>query len=373
MNDLRIHTKKVETNMYELFEDTNLPRYTTVNIGQVNLLKRTYQREVHKVIDYFGNRVTSVLNNHILNRLIVTGCPALTTDLQKFVYNVKIRANYLADNLGFTSASNYGVIHKGHFYGGASEIILHDNSDFDEEEVYGNWRDADAVRVLTHPFTDYKLVPPMGQLYCDRKGVLVTLSVNIAKLMVQYKGFLDSRLYMEDSERMLIGSAHFIRMHVLPNILKSHVDFVLYNRLKDIFYTLPNYECIGKLPFAVIDYRSIADDIAGEIVDRFKDKPYNYGQFLQSVPGIFSENMLESLRMPDEAKTKQVWWALFLSRLEDMFLLMHLMGSEGVRNNSRYYEKFMTNCKWFLRDNTFKSVVSNSIYSGYLSDMKEVI
>ena len=359
--------------MYELFEDSNLPTYTTINIGQVNLLKRTYQREVYRVIDYFASRVSSVENSHILNRLIVTGCPSNVVDLQRFVYNIKIRANYLADNFQFTSASNYGKIHDGHFYGGAKEIILHDSSDFDESEVYENWRDVSAVKVHTHPFTDYKLVPPMGQLYSNRKGVLVTLSINIAKLMVQYKAFMDSRIALPDDERMNLGSMHFIRMHVLPNILKSHVDLVLYNRLKDNFYILNNCESINKLPFPVINYANIADDITVEIINKFKDKSYNYVQFLQSVPAIFSDNILDVLQMPDEAKTKQVWWALFLSRLEDMFLLIHLMGDQGTNTNSKSYEKFITNAQWFLRDNTFKSVVSNSIYKGYLTDMKDII
>lgn len=358
--------------MYELFEDVNHPKHPTVKPGQIDLLRRTYKREVQKVIDYYGSRVYSIDNNHILNRMIVTGCPAVRYDLQKFTSAIKTRAPSLAAVYELTSSEKYGKVRSGNFYGGTMEILLHDSSDFDEEQVYANWRYAEPVKVLTHPFSDYKLVLPDGKKYTSKDGLLTVLSINISMLMVQYKAFVDSRIALNDEDRMRLGSAHFIKMHVLPNILKSQVELVLYNRLKNQFYGIPGHECEARLPFPIIDYTSIADDIAKEYIDRFADKPMSYAQVLQSIPGIYKSNMLDTLCMPDEAKTKQVWWALFLTRLEDMFFLMHLLGDRGMKNNTRYYEKMVTSCRFFLRDNSFKKVVSESIYRGYLSDMKDI-
>lgn len=357
--------------MYELFEDTNLPTQPVVKIGSIDLLKRTYQREVLKVVDYYGSRVSNVLNDHLLNRIITTACPPVGYDLQKFLFNAKVRAPSVADNFQLTFAGNYGKIHNGVFYGGAMEIILLDEQDFDEQEVYANWRDVDAVKVLTHPFTDYKLIPPFGQQYTDQKGLLVVLSLNISKLLVQFKGWVDSRRMLEPEERISLGPQHFIKMHVLPNILRSHVEFILYNRMKDQFYTLPNYTALGRTPFSVIDYSNLADEICKGYLERFQDQPSSYATFFQSIPGVFTENIRQNMMMPDEAKTKQVWWALFLTRLEDMFFAMHVGGNPGMNNNTKYINKFRTTCYWFLRDNTFKKVLSESIYSGYLSDMKE--
>lgn len=359
--------------MYDLFEDTNLPRYPTIKPGSMELLKRTYQREVLKVIDYYATRVTNIRNDHILNRMLVTGCPSLGYDLQKFLSLSKERVLNISDVIGLTYSANYGKIFKDVFYGGCMEVLLLDTDDFDEEEVYKDWKNVDAIRVLKHPFTDYELVPPFGQRYSDNDGLLTVLSINVAKLFVQYKGFIDSRRLMVAEERMNLNSTHFIKMHVIPNILRTHVEFVLYNRLKDMYYTLPDYRTTSKLPFPIINYDRIADDICGDIIQRYQDKPLSYAAFFQAIPGIFKENILESLMMPDDAKTKQVWWALFLTRLEDQFFAMHMLGEPGLNNNRKYYSKMLVDSKWFLKDNTFKEVVNKSVYSGYLSDMKDFV
>lgn len=357
--------------MYELFEDINLPKQPVIKVGQIDLLKRTYQREVLRVIDYYSRSVSAVFNDHILNRILVSSCPPVGYDLQKFLSASKIRSPIIADNFQLTFAGNYGKIHKGLFYGGAMEIILLDEDDFDADEAYANWRDVEAVKVLTHPFTDFKLIPPMGQKYTEQEGLMVVLSINISKLHVQFKAWVDSRRLIPPEDRIGLGPEHFIKMHVLPNILRSHVEFILYNRLKDLFYTLPNYSSIGRTPYNVIDYSNIADDICSEYLKKFKDSPTSYATFFQNIPGIFNENIRESLMMPDDAKTKQVWWALFLARLEDMFFAMHIGGEPGANNNTKYVNKFRTNCVWFLKDNTFNHVLKNSIYSGYLFDMRD--
>lgn len=358
--------------MYELFEDGNMPTFPVVRLGSIDLLKRTYQRETLRVIDYFGSRVSAIKNDHILNRIITTSCPPLGSSIAQFYSLARMRAPIVADNMQFTYSANYGKVFDGIFYGGAKEIILLDDSDFDPEYVYKNWRDVDAVKVITHPFTDYKLIPPFGQQYTRQDGVLTVLSVNIAMLLVQFKAWADYRFMVNDPNKLELGSTHFIRMHVIPNILRTHVEFVFYNRLKDIFYTLPNYESINKLPFPVIDYRKIADSIASEYCEKFRDKGNPYPKLFQNIPAIFKDNMSEVLMMPDMAKTKQVWWALFLARLEDQFFAIHLLGDEGINDNKKYYNKFLSNCKFFTRDNTFKSVLSNSIYAGYLTDMRDL-
>lgn len=357
--------------MYELFEDTRLPKYPVVKIGQIDYIKRTYTREMEKVIDYYSTRVSRIDNDHILNRLIVTGSPNTNYDLLKYVHICKVRASTLADNFEFTSSELYGKLRNGQFYSGCKELILFDDDDFDEEYVYKNWKEVDAVKVLSHPFSDLRLVPPFGQEYTDKKGLLVVLSINISKLLVQYKAFMDSRLHLPDQERLYLGSMHFLKMHVLPNILRTHLDFVFYNRLKNMFYVTPGYECKLRLPFHIVDQTAIVDDMLSYYLEKFENQPLTYVQFLQNCPAIVKTNALEALHMPDLAKTKQVYWALFLTRLEDMFFLIHLLGENGYKNNRRYIEKMLFDCKWFLRDNTFKYVLENSIYRGYLADMKD--
>jgi uncharacterized protein YifN (PemK superfamily) len=174
-------------------------------------------------------------------------------------------------------------------------------------------------------------------------------------LMVMYRSFLFTQ--SKKLSQSQLGVEHFVHMYVLPGMLKSHLDIVTLNRLKNMFYGAPMSEGLKKHPFLVVDYADKVDRVNKEIIEHLDNTSRLYSQYLKCIPSFFEEDMQSALLMPDVAKTRQVWWALLLTRLGTMKFLIDLGGERGVDNNMSYIGRLQIDIKQLGRENVLDSVL----------------
>lgn len=303
-----------------------------------------YRRLTLEAIYYFRERHFYLPNQHFLVRLVKLLTPNLDYDIetQARVWEQKIPT--LIRELELTSSLTYGKFRQGVIYGErVPHLILAHSTYFNIYFEKIPWQNHVPVKVLRHPFSDFNIGLLDGRDISSGEGLAV-IAINPLLLAFQYRSFLvEQRLinngdYNEDP-------ALFISRYVLPNLLLSHFDLVLFNRSLSLFDQTPSTESIKPPPFPWIDYSKQIDEKLSKLLMVISRTPLFYDTILRLLPGVSSNHLKQGLWMPNIVPTRQVEWALILTRLNVMDFLIRLNGEKGVRKNKHD----ITQLQWLLR------------------------
>lgn len=77
--------------------------------------------------------------------------------------------------------------------------------------------------------------------------------------------------------------------------------------------------------------------------------------------------------MPDLTKTRQAWWAMFLSRFKIINFLIDIGGSEGIRNNFAYINRLKIDVKELNRSNLLKSYIPIDLLFDIEENFKKIL
>lgn len=320
--------------MYQIFESRYGANANIVTPPGIHYLKRIYIQEIEKIVQYYNTRVFSVKSEHLLAKIINSTSSSSQYALDRYMQVIYARSPMSARHFRLTSEVSYGNFHEGVFYGpNVKEIIFYAEDYFNPYEYVNNWQVLRPIKVLGHPISDLSLMLPNGNKNSTAQG-MAFISVDIPMLMFQYRQFelQQYQRYLKDDEGFL-GIQHFIHMYVLPNMMYSHLDMVILNRLMNIYNSAPMSESLSSHPFRVIMNKEKLDKELSSVLSLNKNKKLLYEGFLKAIPAVFSQDGQEALLMPDLVHTRQVWWALLLARLPIMEFLIDYGGVSGIQMN----------------------------------------
>ena len=359
--------------MYKLFTKRFEANNYIVRPPAFELLRRIYQREIMTIVEYFQSRVFAVKSNHLLCRVINTAYVSSDIELTRFIEIINSRSPYVAKHFNFTSSISYGKIHEGVFYGeGSKELILYDEEYFNPYYEALNWKQIRAIEVLEHNISNMGLILPNGKVNNTESG-LVVIKINLPLLLLQYRFFeLEQRNRMSTEIETNYGVTHFVYKYVLPNMLYSHIELCILNRLMNLFYGAPMGNALVKYPFPIIKYDNKLDNVLKDVLKHIKDTGMPYYSTLRNIPNVFNADSQESLQMPDMAKTRQVWWALVLTRLRVMKFLVDCGGKRGVAGNGTYIARMKIEFKRLLDEDTYRSILDKDMHFDIIETMKEL-
>lgn len=330
------------------------------------------KRNLQTVKDYYKIRPFAVKSNHYLARLLNNLGVSYNLNLDRFSDIVDARASTVAMGFKMTSSVYRGSVFKDVFYGGSiSEIFILDEEYFDPFETYANWQTESAVKVLMHPVSDLGLLLPNGK-YVNSSGVAV-IGINIAKLAVQFKAFLDreAKKFYENNESPKTV-AQFIHMFVLPNMLDSHLDVALFNRALNLVTGRPMVEAGRTHSFYLTDYSKNVDTVYSTIINQFKTADKRYKIMLKSFPCIDSGNFEQLMKLPDNAPTRQIVWSHVLARLKVLELLIKLSPNQGNALNRTDNNQFLRDFKLYENDNALTGLMSPGLYQSLINSVEEI-
>ncbi len=266
--------------------------------------------------------------NHYLVRLIMSLSVPMEIPLERYYDRVDALAKNMSMAMQMTSPYYRGKMHQGVFYGkDSSEVFLLNEDYFDYMWVHDNWKEATPIKVLQHPKSDLGMFVPFGKAYSEERGLSV-ISINIAMLAVMYRAFILKRKSPVNghSPYMFLGG------FVLPNMLNSHLDIAIFNRYyRQVFgieeaNNIPRFKHSFRMP----DYSFQTDFALSQAVEYATRQHRNFNATLHALPAISKTNMAEVLLMPDTFATTQNDWALQVTRLKAVRLLIKICGSTAA-------------------------------------------
>jgi len=227
------------------------------------------------------------------------------------------------------------------------------NDRFDVLEADKNWKNVRAVNVLLTTRTDLSTVLPDGKAYSFNDGISV-VSINIPLLAVQYRAFLNNQFkssYFQTGDALTTG--HFVNMYVLPNMLYSQTDMILFNRLNSLLLGSPLQTNNYRPPFYQVDYTKNVDRYYLKLIDYFGKSQRDFRTILSILPMVGAQNFKEGLRLPDFASTRQIFWAEVLTRLDAVLMLTKLSPASGTLLNASDVNYFLREFNLLDQDNIF--------------------
>lgn len=344
--------------MYSLFSAPPRPLGGQIVSPRFKDVEAKILHDVGHVVDYYRYGTFFSKTDHLLLRLIQSVGVPLSYDLDHYYDIASARALTAANSVGMTSSLSAGRWHDSVFYGGCLELIIAFCGQERPSELAKDWKNLQPVKVLEHPVSNLGYTLPNGKMNNDEYGLAI-ISVDIPMLMVQYRGFiLEQHARRLEGDETRLGVRDFIGKFVIPNMLYSQTDLVLFNRVYNLFYQQPMGEVMRKHPFYITDYTELLDKGLLEIIKRITTLKMRYRDVLEQIPKVYNDY---PYRMPDIAETRQVYWALFLTRLRQMSFLFDINGEDGRHYNQASLNELKIDLKRFKSENIFKSVLPVSI------------
>lgn len=307
--------------MYTFFNSMSSVNQGILYLPEWNHVKDGLRRNLGKVVSTYRNMTMTVKSDHFLARILQSIPVSKALPLDRYYEHVDAMAMNLATSLKMTSPRSAGMIFDGVFYGrGNDEVLIATDEYFDYREVDRDWQNAAPVKVLMHPRSDYGLNLPNGINSGVEEGLVVVL-INIPKLAIQYRAFRRNEEAVNSDGESQRTVMHFIHMYVLPNMLFSHLDIVVFNRIYNLLVGAPMGESRRAHPFFMPDYSTKSDNVQLQILKNITSRNYTFTSILQSIPGVVKKDMQQALLMPEIAPTRQVLWALTAARLKPLDLL----------------------------------------------------
>lgn len=350
--------------MYQLFQLDSRVQVSTQRHASWMTIDRGLKHALTVVEDFYRSYSGSVKTDHVLAKAIAPFGSGENYSLRDFYLKVMDESLSVARTLKLTSVVQAGVVHSGQFYGpGISEVLLATDTAFNYNSVYTYWEKAQAVRVLSHPVTNLALDIPDGINRSGDTGYSV-IEIHIPKLLIQYKAFRDAEAIRTKEYGLVERSTYqFIHRFVLPNMMRTHLDHVLVNRLHRLLFDEPMNDKRPNHSFFIPDWTGDVSKFQGQLMDYLTDKTLSAMAIIKSIPLVDRDMSLDYARLPNIVRTQQVKWALALARLDLLEIIVKLsVGGKGNPNRGEL-NSIQREIERYRNDRTFSQVMPRALYN----------
>lgn len=335
--------------MLDFFLVKNHPiRYGIKEWSKFDYIKRRYEYEITKIVNYYNNRERATNNSFILSRLVDILAPNIERDPVTFFKYVDYDAPYIARQFKFVSNISTGQVHENIFYKNNSYVIFnHVTSDFNMFDLSNTWLQQTPIRVIYNNSSELDFYTmDKTKSYTGINVMIVEVDINLMLMMYYY--WCKDRISKEQSTDANV----FVRTIVLISMIKSNTDIILFNRFKDIYYENPLPMNKYDHPFHVLDYSSGIDNIYKDLINFIIKGNYPIEQVLVTIPTIINQNMLQALYINRPIYTRQSEWSIWVSRISYITFLIDLIGERGISRNKHLLYRLPSKIKELERRST---------------------
>lgn len=360
--------------MYQIFEPQPLSGGGVV-LPDFRRVREGLQQSIARVIDYRHQNPMYLQSSHLFIRLLQNVNVSLNLELEAYVDKVTDLTYNLAMSMRLTSPMSMGrLFTEGVCYSkqGSSgslikEAFLVNTDDFDLEDFEVNWRRYESIRVLHHPGTNLWMTVPDGRQDGEGRGI-ATMAVNLPMLAAQYRMWRQERREIEARESSrTVGQ--FLMEVPLPNMLYSHGDVAVLNRLVALYQKRPMPQVKHHHPFVMYNWERPLDSILEMFLTNVPRKRWDFNTLIENLPTISHNSYHDVLRLPDMSYARQVQWIVILARLP---LVVYLLAQNQTNENYRN-KPALTRLRHYFRLTEHSRSLSSALPGGDYERVREQI
>jgi hypothetical protein len=357
-------------NIFNLMPGASLPVLYAQNWNTVSAGLR---RNIETVTNYYHDNPMAVQGDHFLVRLLGTLDIPLALNIYRFYDYLSYSSLDLSMALKMTSSIYKGSVFNGVFYGpGTTEVLIAHSEDFDPVDAERNWETLKPIRVLRHPRSDLMMNILDGS-HTSRETGFAVIAINIPMLAIQFRAFLKREEEIaEKTGDSTYSVLHYVRMYALPSMIESHLDYVLFNRINNLLNGRDNHRSLKKHSFVIPDYSDRLDAIQMVILRNLAHVGKTFTGILRNVPALSRKDMDQVMLVPDMALTRQVLWALSVSRFPAIDFMLTASRERPDTRNGQEINRLLQALRNIKTSNLITSVLPSQI-SDLLQDEMDTI
>ncbi len=330
--------------MYQLFHERSVSSAGGYNPPEFHRLREGLRQSIDKITAYRQTNTRALLDSHLLIGLLQSLNISLFLPVEIYVDKVSDVMDGIVTALKLTSPLSGGKVHtEGAFYRkrgeriGVEEIVIAHEDDFDIVHFKNNWRQYDPIRVLHHPCSDLALTVPDGRVTQSLTGYSV-IAINVPMLAAQYYMWRHERREIERRESPRT-TGQFLMEVPLPNMLYTHVEIALLNRMMNLYFDRPNTNIRNSHPFALPDYSAAIDQVLANFLRVVVPRKLDFDSLISAFPTVWHRDFHEVIQLPDMAYTHQMQWAVMLARMDLVRWLVRQNHEQQGDRNRAYLSK----------------------------------
>lgn len=318
--------------MFTFFTDPNYSdhAYPMKEYSKMDYVRRRYLSELERIKTYYRfQRVRSVENQHFLCRLINMVIPSIDLDDYEYLAELDANVDFIARQFKIVSNISHGDVIRNMFYkSNSTELLLSVRNDLDMFTFPKIWREFASIRPIYTEELSIDFAIPFGDKDLKYESLSV-YEIDIVAMALQYKYWAKEQNQI--NRGIAVGT--FVAMVVLPNMLDNMLDLTIFNRLIALSYNIPLPPLKYDHPFHVLDMEDDIDAILIDILKTIEGKGYFLKQLVDTIPSIANPTMSKALFINKNIFTRQSQWALWVSRIHYINVLLRLLGKEGIAKN----------------------------------------
>lgn len=320
--------------MYQLLNQSPLNFGGGMTFPEFRRVRDGLRLTVERVKKYRRENPRNITGGHLLLRLM--GSIPYSNGPTDQVFNDKISdvALLFTQSLKMTSALSRGQLWRpGPFLGNkVQEVIIADTDQWDVKAGLERWEELSPIRYLYHPMTSLNMPVADDQFASTESGIAV-ISINIPMLASQYRAWRRANSVVDESPRTV---GQFLQAYPLPNMLDSYADIAILNRLTNLYFGIESPRDTERHhTFFVTNWDKEVDSLLERWLLLASSKRWDFDTLVSHIPTVSSEDLHETLRLPEQAYSTQISWAVLLARV---MLIAFLVQFNRNTDNQRNYQ-----------------------------------
>lgn len=312
--------------------------------------------------NFFNNRTMIVEGTHILVKLIYSLSESINMPADRYFELAKYNIPNLSSAFKVFSEYKSGYILNSYFYNKDTLEILFLYSDFIQADLaVANWRMLKPVKVFRHPRSDLRLNILDGNVDTSENEGIAVIGIDLPKLALMYYGFRKEEQIVNSISKRTIGE--FVHMYVLPNMLHSHLDYALFNRMLKLEYNEIIGESYTKNSFYVPNYDDKITNVQLNILTYLENRNGAFLDIAKNIPMVYNKNGLGLFTIPDLTDIRYVKWIKYVMILPYLMFLYKIANANGKSDlNTTISNRLKRSFDLLERDNVLNSALP-SMYS----------
>lgn len=335
--------------MFDIFlKTTDNMKYPIKYYSKMDYIKRRYLFELNRIMTYYGQRDRATNNTHPISRLVTLIAEDPYKDPMDYFAKIDSGKDFIARQFKFVSNISFGELHDNIFYKrNSKELINSVDHTIDPYDFRTNWKKYVPIRVVYTEETDIDFYTFTG----DKEKPNMQISayeIDVNILMLMYKYWSLERMDHDQS----INQNVFTYQVVLPRMMISMLDLVIWNRFIAIFKEQTLNNNMSKHPFHVLDLTSGLDAILTTISKDLKGDGIPYRQVIDSIPTITAVNMSHALVLNRPYYTRQSEWSIWASRIDYLLFLLEFGDKKGIQRNRNITSQILRHIRFLENGST---------------------
>lgn len=317
--------------MFSLFNPPFNRDRTPIVLPMFDYLIKQTQHEVTKVVDFYQQNIYHARTTDRLVKLLIELQSFMDLSPENLVNTVRNNTARLCNAYNIVSPiNNAKITNQGEMYNRNNpELFIFVEYPFGVKKCVDNYKALKPVRVVSHDFTDFGYGLANGAYQSQETGIAI-FTIDIALLALQYQQWFQKERYIKERNYHL-PTTHFVVKYIWTGLLSTHMDNVIFNRLLNRLKKQPSAPSRTPHSFYTVDYGDRFDATLDQLIARYQNQPSDWLQRMNSIPSLEYGSYFKAVSYPDTAPTRQIKWAMVLSKLK---MVEFLLLTDGYDQNT---------------------------------------